>query len=357
MVLATVVKVAGSAYRRPGARMLFDGQGRQAGFISGGCLEADLAERAGEVLATGHARTIVYDMRSPDDIVWGLGLGCNGEVSVLLERLDPAAPAPYLARLAQWRERRTPGVLATVFHVEGPIAAAVGDRLTLEQASESFSAIPQGELVSAIRDDARGALAERESRIGRYVLGQSRVEALIEFVGPPVSLAVFGAGSDARPLVRLAAQIGWEVTVLDNREAHARPDRFPEARAVRIAAFDELEREELVFDSRSAAVVLTHHFLHDLKILRFLLHSPVPYVGLIGPRQRSENLLRELERQEFRADAGQLERLHAPVGLDIGSESAEEIALSVVAEIQAVLGRRKGGFLRERQGPLHDWNA
>jgi xanthine/CO dehydrogenase XdhC/CoxF family maturation factor len=353
-ILATVVRVTGSAYRRPGARMLLPRGGEGVGVVSGGCLESDLAERAADVLESGRPRTVVYDMRSPDDVVWGLGLGCNGEVRVLLERLDPDREADHLAFLERCLRERRPGVVATVFAGEGPLAAAVGRRLTLDDRGRPRTSAADDPLAAALLEDAREALAERRSSVRDYDLGPATAQAFLEYVPPVVSLLVFGAGGDACPLVGQARRLGWRVTVADDRPAYARPDRFPEADAVVRVRFDALDRSAPPIDAHTPVVVMTHHFLHDLELLRFLLPTEAPYLGLLGPRQRYENLLAELARQGVSPAAESLARVFGPVGIDIGAETPEEIALAAVAEIRAVLSGRAAGFLRDRRAPLHE---
>jgi xanthine/CO dehydrogenase XdhC/CoxF family maturation factor len=354
-VLATVVKVTGSAYRRPGARMIFPVGAAPAGVVSGGCLEGDLAERIGTVLDSGEPRIQVYDMRSPDDIVWGLGLGCNGEIRVLLEKLDPASGVALPSFLAECREQRRPGVIATVFEVDGPAPPAVGERLMLRDDGTAVGDLSAPGFGPAVLKDAKECLRIGRSRVWVFEMEGSRAEALIEYLPPAVSLLVFGAGSDARPLVRIAKELGWEVTVMDNRAGHARPERFPEADSVRVIDFDKLGGAGLRLDGRTPAVVMTHHFLHDQEILAWLLPRSVCYLGLLGPRKRTENLLREIGSKGVKPAEETSLRLHGPVGLDIGAETPEEIALAVVAEIQAALSERSGGFLKDRTAPLHDW--
>ena len=350
-VLATVVRVVGSAYRRPGARMLFR-KGRPAvGLVSGGCLEEDLALRTSDVLDSGQARTVVYDMRSPDDIVWGLGLGCDGEVRVLLESLT--AEPGYLEFLEGCCRRGAPGVLATVFEVQGNADVEVGTRIGFDETgSLALSATGWGERVE---QDARIALQRGKSSNSTYRLeGDGRVEVLIEYVAPPISLVVFGAGMDALPVVQGARQLGWHVTVADHRPAYANRELFPLADAVAILDYGRLPSGLPTIDGNTAVLVMTHHFLHDLELLEQLIPSAASYVGVLGPHRRSEKLLEQLAERGLRPTPRQLARFHGPVGVDMGSETPEEIALSALAEIHAVLRGRAAGFLRDRQGPLHE---
>jgi len=354
VVLATVVRVEGSAYRRPGARMLVTSAGQSAGIVSGGCLETDLAERAAEVLAGGAPRSVVYDMRSPDDLVWGLGAGCAGKVTVLLERISAGAAGEIFSFLSNCRERRDPAAVATIFAVSGGQAAEVGDRAVFAASGERRASFDRADLFEAIAEDATAVLSCRRSRVREYDFDGGRVESLIEYVAPAPALFVFGAGADALPLVSVATGLGWTVSVFDPRSACAVAERFPTAREVRCSPYAELRFDELGLDRRSAAVVMTHHFFHDVELIRALLPTEVAYIGLIGPARRRDQILRESRSEGSAPTPEQLDRLHGPVGLDIGSETPEEIALSVAAEIQAALSGRGAGFLRDRSGPLHE---
>lgn len=334
-LLATVVATSGSTYRRPGARMLIAEGGWAAGSISGGCLEGDVLRTAWERTAEGPA-LVTYDATADDDIVWGFGLGCNGVVQVLMERL-PAEGGP-LAFLADRRDRREPGVLATVVS-EGPW---LGRRLCVPECPS----LSGGEgLPEAVREDARSLLG----RSGHTVRSYDEITVLFESILPPMPLLVFGAGHDAAPVVAAAKALGWHVTVVDGR---ARSDRFPEADAVLAAAPADVA-SSVSIDGRTAAVVMTHNYLHDLALLRTLLPSAARYVGLLGPARRAERLLNELRDDGFVPTPEQKARLHAPIGLDLGAEGPDEIALAVVAEIQAAANGRGGGFLNGKREPLH----
>lgn len=307
-VLATVCEVEGSAYRRPGARMLLCADGAHAGVINGGCLDGDLWRRAREVMASGEPQLALYDSTPAEDILWGSGVGCRGIVKILLELADD---------LSWLGDGHTAG---TFF--EGP---ALGTELV-----ETSAGTPEGP----------------------HLVDTPRGRALVETFLPPPPLWIFGAGADAVPLVRLGESFGWRVEVVDPRAPHPdRPRRLP-ARHLPLERFSELE-----ISPRAACVVMTHNFLHDLEILRAVLPSPARYVGVLGPRSRTEALLAALPRNGVlpgvTPTADQLDRLHAPIGLDIGAETPEEIALAILAEIRAVCSGRSGGFLRARAGRIH----
>ena len=327
-VLATVVRVDGSGYRRPGARMLVGADGTRLGTISGGCLERDLAERAAFLAADGPV-TIAYDTR-PGGAHAGLNLGCAGVIHVLLEPLGGAADP--LAPLRAVLETQTPATLATVYR---SASGGLGRRLLLGGTGSAATAL-------TLRDG-----------VPRTVELPDGGEALVERLDPPPPLLIFGAGEDAQPLVDLAAAAGFAARVMDRRPGLATRDRFPRAEATRT-----VEPDALVDAARltpwSAAVVMTHRYDDDVDYLAALLRSPVGFVGALGSRQRTARLLTDLHRRGVRVGPLEMSRLHAPVGLDLGSGSPEEIALSIVAEITAWRNGRPGGPLADRAAPIYD---
>ncbi len=341
--LATVIEVRGSTYRRPGARMLMTQNGYRVGSISGGCLEEDVFEQAQAVMASGKPIVVQYDTTSPDDIVWGLGLGCNGLVRVLIELLTPHQLNP-VSFLAECFRQRQLGVLATVIH-----DAEIGKHLMLQQNGKVMSDIEL--LTASVLNDAQVALSNEKSLLKLYPLPQGEAEVFIEVIQPPVSLVLFGAGDDAMPVVHFAKALGWHVTVVDSRSAYATSKRFEAADAIALAR-PEQACDDLNLDG-TVAVVMTHNYLHDQEIMRSLLSSGACYIGLLGPKSRTQQLLTELQEEGINPTPEQLQRLYAPVGLDIGADTPEAIALSIVAEIQAVLANRSGGLLRNRTQPIH----
>jgi len=349
-VLATIVHVEGSAYRRPSARMLWLEGGDRIGAITGGCLDAELDQQAREVLRSGERKTLTYDLRSPDDILWGSGSGCPGEVQILLEPLEAELPGD-LNFIAACREARRSGVVATVFDAPpaGPISVGLRQLLVSSDEPIALSKSPSPTLQSALDD----VWNERRTRSIRYQDDAGRVGVLLEYVELAPNLVVFGAGDDARPLVRLAAECGWVVQVQDARPAYASDDRFPAADRVSCVPVSNLDPSMFPVDRATAVVLMTHHFLNDLEILKQLLPTAIPYVATLGPIARAKELRNRLiDDDVFRADDPPT-NWYAPAGLDIGSETAEEIALAILAEARAVLSGRLGESLRERRRSLH----
>ncbi|MGI4874142.1 MAG: XdhC family protein [Janthinobacterium lividum] len=346
--LATVVEVLGSAYRRPGARMLVTEDGELTGAISGGCLEGDARQRARRAIFQGEPALVTYDTRDEDDPRHGLGPGCQGVVRILLEPLNFQDDTNPLEILRSFAQHPAPAVLATVFETDATgLKAAVGQRLLL---AETGAVRGTALLAAPLADAAHATLAGGQSQILDLETAAGPVRALLEVLTPPLRLVVYGAGNDAQPLVHLAASLGWHITVVDGRPNLATTARFPEAAAVQIVPVGQLETA--VPDPLAYHVLLSHNYAYDLAALQTLLASPAPYIGLLGPRLKAQRLLGELEVSAAEIAAFS-QRLHSPIGLDLGSETPEEIALAIVAEIQAQRSGRQGRPLRERAGTVH----
>ncbi|RYG26117.1 XdhC/CoxI family protein [bacterium] len=291
-VLATVVATRGSVYRRPGARMLLTREGWVAGSISGGCIESDLVQTAFDRTASG-AALVTYDASAPDDVLLGFGLGCNGAVDVLMQRLP------------------TDG---------GPLA-----------------------VIESVLHDRQERWLETYADGSWQVTRLSGDEPLLsERLQPPPALVIFGAGHDAVPLVRIAKEVGWHVTVVDGRSAYAREERLPQADRVLISP----PANPIPIEGGASVVVMTHSFANDVAILAWLLQSPASYIGVLGPIHRTRRIL-----EEQGLDGS---RLYAPIGLDLGAEGPDEIALAIVAEIQAVRTGGTANHLKGRMTPLHE---
>ncbi len=357
--LVTVVKTSGSSYRKPGARMLVDAAGRSVGSISGGCLEDDAREHAAAAIASGVPALVRYDTTADGDIVFGSGLGCQGIVHVLIEPLPvPGAATDPLARVAQALTDRRAGSLASVFAVDPPDAGPpLGGFLWLDDDSPpTAGTLADAALAADVARDAREILRRGRPAVRAYTLANgARVEVFIDVIRPPRSLLICGAGDDARPLARLGQELGWRVRVIDGRRAYATRERFPGVDEVAVCPAATFDARAWV-EPDEAVVLMTHNYLHDKNLLGAVLESTAGYIGVLGPRRRTERLLAELARLTKRGAFGRrlLRRVHGPAGLDIGAESPEQIALAIVAEIEAVSAGRRGGILRGRRAPLHE---
>ena len=351
--VGTVVKVSGSTYRRPGARVIITKDGASTGLISGGCFEGDLMERAKHVLKGREAVTVTFDTTSPDDLIFGLGLGCTGIAHILLEPFQGTAGQEHLNFIWDSVQHLRNAALATIFDSETVQGAPVGAHLMLSNEDQKIQHLRNNDVAQFLLTEATRVLDSGQTTICTYEAKEGSVSALIESLELPVSLTIFGAGPDAVPLVRFATQIGWRVTVIDRRPAFARSDRFPGADAVLLCEPEDVSKA-LTLDEHTAAVVMTHHFETDANYLQELIPSPVSYIGILGPKSKSEMLLDAMRETGLQITDQQRSRIYGPVGLDIGAETPEEIALSIISEIQAVKTSHPSGSLRERSRPIHE---
>jgi len=321
-VLATVVATAGSTYRKPGARMLILPDGSYCGLLSGGCLEADLAIHARQVLDGGMPRAVEYDMRGPDDILFGIGAGCEGAMRVLLEPTGSGSPAATaLANAGRWLRA---GRSTSLIMVHESTDLVLG---THDAAAQALS--------PALQSAAERALADVESiSLDTEITGR-RTRAFVQFLAPPPHILLCGAGPDAQPVAAAALALGWRVTVVDHRPAYALAERFPGAAVRRVDAGSL--RSSVAVAECHAVVVMSHHLPSDVAYLRELAEAGVPdYVGLLGPSARRRRIVDELGAASEKLHS----RLRGPVGFDIGAVTPEGIALAIISEIHAWLAQR-----------------
>ncbi len=343
-VLATIIETTGSSYQKAGARMIVSSNKSYSGILAGGCFEGDLIEQAGEVFKTGKSKTLFYDMRSPDDVIWGLGLGCNGAVRIFLQSLDKNAGYTPISELAD--------------------AAAAGEALMLCSVIDSeHDGLPAGTTVTwnpAIRfQHENRALVELINLFADRITQQriiydtasvegSSVTFYCERILPAKHLLLLGAGPDAIPLVNMATQLRWDITVADHRPAYLVRSRFPEhVQLVKVRP--ESISSDLPLHRYDAMVLMTHSIDYDIRYVKELAHSTIPYIGLLGPAHRRDQIYNAIGDLA----ASVRNRSHGPVGLDIGSKTPDEIALSILAEIQAVCAGRTGGMLDDRPVQVH----
>ncbi len=351
--LATVVNVQGSHYRQPGARMLITLAGKMVGTISGGCLENDVFQHTH--LMTHHQPIVVtYNTNADQDIIWGLGLGCNGVVDVMIECLDQDDLFNPLAFIHQCFSEQKPGIMATVCSVDDAVAKVkLETRLILNADGTINTNIAESSLTQILIKDVQSAFKNQSSRFHKYQLSSSQVSVFIEFIQIPPHLIIFGAGRNALPVAELAKALGWQLTIIDCRAIAATKERFFMADHVILTQRESLDQHIISINERTVAVVMTHNYLDDLAILNLLIPANLKYLGCLGSQQRTQRLLNDLLAEGVQATPEQLQKLYAPVGIDIGADTPETIALSIIAEIQAFLTERQGGFLKDRAAPIH----
>lgn len=350
--LAAVVHLNGSSYRRPGARMMVTDEGELTGAISGGCLEGDALRKAMLVLAQQKSRLVRYDTNDEDDATIGLQLGCAGIIDVLFEPIDPNNHTNPIQLLRKAVALRQKSVLVTLFSLENKKNDQPGTCLLMEENGNISGTIPYPELQEAIMEDVHQAMQQQASSFKNYTGETVSLTAFIEFLQPPVSLVVVGAGNDAIPMMEIADIIGWEVRVVDGRSTHAKPQRFVSACQVLVSKPEKV-LEQIPIDDQTVFVMMTHNYNYDLAMLKALLVLKVAYIGMLGPKKKLDRMLDELRDEGMEISEEQLNRVYGPVGLEIGAETAEEIALSIIAEIKAVLSGKTGGSLRNKQDVIH----
>jgi len=337
LVLGTVIATEGSTYRKPGAMMLIAADGSYHGLISGGCLESDLASHAEKIFADGKPRNVCYDMSHGDDFAWGLGLGCDGIIHLLLQRVEHGTGFGFFNTLDLAWKARSHGLLSLVTssndpnHPVGDYAIHCGDEFTAgdDVLMKSIHS-PEGTTFSSGHDMSRRFWQDSIST------DQGEVDILLIPIMPPPAVLICGAGHDALPVARLAVEMGWHTTIVDHRSGYARADRFPASCDIQVLQPEELS-DQLGLDQIDAAVLMTHHLGHDRTYLSQVVAAEVSYIGLLGPRARRDRLLDEIGASDA--------NVHGPAGLDIGAEMPESIALSIVAEIHAFLNQRDGTML------------
>ena len=336
LAVATIVSTLGSTYRKAGAQMLIAADGAVAGLLSGGCLEGDLAAHALTVIESGQPKIVEYDTRGSDDLIWGIGLGCEGAMRILLTRLAADNDYEPFAYLQRCREGHRPGSFAFVIETDNP-------QYILGSSYHGNAPTLPPEVQDALETHAGPAGARENTVRGSVNVTAAGATFLIVPVELPVRLLVLGAGPDAMPLVDMAGMLGWDVTVLDHRPAYAVAERFPRAHQVFCQPVSNLPAV-IAHQHFDAAVVMSHHLPSDATYLASLAASTVRYIGLLGPAPRRHRLLSDIGELATRLSS----RLYGPVGLDIGASTPETIALAIVSEVQAILAGRRGGSFSAR---------
>lgn len=342
--LATVVHVEGSSYRRAGARMLITEDGQLTGAISGGCLEGDALRKARLVMAQNKPMLVTYDTTDDDDAKFGVGLGCNGIIHIMIEPIFADRQDNPIQLFKQFLSKREPVVLITLFTMNDKQAPQPGTCLLLNKDEEITGQFPDEAIKDALLQDAKHVLANGNSVTKTYLYGD-KFTCFIELMQPTVSLVIFGAGNDAIPLAQIAAALGWIIYLVDGRANYAVPERFPQAGKITISK-PEHALQYVKIDERTVIILMTHNYNYDACVLKQLLPLSPSYIGVLGPKKRLQRMLDEFAGEGITTTPQQLESVFGPAGLDIGSENADEIALSIIAEMQAVLKGRTGTSLR-----------
>jgi len=351
-VLATVVHLEGSSYRRPGARMLVTENGKMTGAISGGCLEGDALQKAMLTFSEKKSRLVKYDTTDESDAVLGVQLGCEGIIHILFEYIhseDPSNPIELL-RLSQ--QKRQELVLVTGFDLSNKKNPQLGTCALLNQQHLIAGKENISSLTSFIEVEAAQVFSKRITIVEDYAHSHYSGNLLFEFIQPAIALYIIGAGNDAIPLLTIAHQLGWDVSVVDGRNTHARKDRFISACQILVSKPEQV-LDKIAIDSRTCFVLMTHNYQYDVKMLAALLHQPISYIGILGPKKKLQKMITQLTDEGITITDSMLNKIYGPTGLEIGAETPEEIAISIVAEIQAVFTNKPGSMLRLKKDLIH----
>jgi xanthine/CO dehydrogenase XdhC/CoxF family maturation factor len=346
--LATVIRVEGSSYRRAGAKMLVAEDGRTWGGVSGGCLERDVARRARNVIATRRPVSCRYDADDEDfDSPSGLATGCGGVIHVFIQPLGRQFVGP-LHFLGQATRHRLPTWIATVVDASSNCEDLVGSVLSPDEPKSADARRQSLQRRLKIEMALHLSLRQDHFEIVHHPMPKGFVVLAIELIWPPLPLVIFGDGPDVAPLVAIGKILGWNVTVVGTRSPLGLRQRFPDADVVCSTPSDD-PTAGVEVESDSAVVVMTHNVHRDRLILQ-ALPKGLRYLGVLGPRHRTRRLMTDM----VFSGLHNRENVFTPVGLDLGSRTPQEIALSIVAEIQAVISHAPAGFLRDKSGPIHE---
>ena len=352
--LATVVHVEGSSYRRPGARMLIEDDGQLTGAISGGCLEGDALRKALLVMTEKRSRLVTYDTMDDDDAKFGVGLGCNGIIQVLIEPIDEESPNNPIKFLKAINEKRQQSVLVTLFSLEDKKDPQYGTCLLVKEDKTIIDTTHV--LKDVLIHDAEEVMINQASSFKNYISNDHNLTAFIEVIKTPVSVIIIGAGNDVIPLVDMADILGWETTVIDGRANYAKKERFASACQVLVSKPEQV-LDQIEIDERTVFLLMAHNYDYDKAMLKQLLQKNGTYIGMLGPKKKRERILDEFKDEGLVFTEQQLSVLHSPVGLDIGAETSEEIALSILAEIKAMFANKDVQSLRKIKEVIHPRSA
>ena len=351
--LATVTQVEGSSYRRPGARMLVTEDGQLTGSISGGCLEGDALRRARKVMLTGISETIIYDSTDiEEDLQHGAQLGCEGTIHILIEPLNYGDQNNPVELLRLTARQDDPVVLITILSDNDQEKNLSGRRFLVEKEKTDNIISTDYQIDIEIKDDTKEAFLSGQSFNKSYQSGSRNINVFMELILPSPRLTIYGAGNDVKPLANSAVSVGWRVHIIDGRAQQATATRFPQVESVTVVKIDELSSHHF---NPGFTVLMSHNYFYDLAALKKTVFlDDISYIGILGPKKKTVRLLNDLQESGVKLDIEQLRKIYGPIGLNIGAETAEEIAVSVMGELLAFRYDMQAGFLRDLDGPIHN---
>ena len=351
-VLATVVHVEGSSYRRAGARMLVEELGQMTGAISGGCLEGDALKKSLHALHQNRNKLITYDTSDESDAIVGAQLGCNGIIQILFEPIDYNNPENPVELLKEVLQNNNNSVLVSLFNLQKN-QVQIGTSLLFNIGGKTLGDGRSTEFLQKIKSDAKFAHSAHKSCFRTYRSKKGELQAFFQFVPQPIHLVIVGAGNDAQILASMADSLGWNISVIDGRATHANKERFLGSCQV-VVTEPEKALEALDINDNTVFVLMTHNYKYDLAILELLLlRESLLYIGILGPKKKYKRMLEDMAEKGIHPSAEQKNRIYAPIGLDLNSETPAEIALSILSEIQKVLCDSSADHLRDKLNRIH----
>ncbi|HMS68860.1 MAG TPA: XdhC family protein [Saprospiraceae bacterium] len=350
--LVSVVHLDGSSYRSPGARMLVAEDGQMTGAISGGCLEGDALRKALLVMVQQQSKIVTYDSTDEDDAFFGAQLGCEGIIQVLFEPIHSNHSSNPISLLKKIMNRRQNCILVTIFDLKNKLQPQLGTCLLVEETGEIHGQISDEVLKKAVLGSVEETFKNKKSTFIAFESETESKTAFIEWISPPLSVVIVGAGNDALPLVNMVDALGWKAHVVDGRHNLAKEERFVNACQVLVSKPENI-LANFEMDDYTAFVLMTHNYKYDLGLLKHLIFKPIRYIGVLGPKKKMERMYDDLAKLDIELTEDQKANIYGPVGLEIGAETPEEIALSIIAEIKAVFSNKPGGSLRTKADTIH----
>jgi xanthine/CO dehydrogenase XdhC/CoxF family maturation factor len=350
VALGTVVKVEGSAYRRIGARMFVSSNGQWVGGISGGCLEGDALKRAKIAIMKKESSIVIYDTTEDDPHQIGVGLGCNGRIEVLLTPIAPDDKNNQIEFLEQIIHKRSSTILLQVLNIKNGDLSLRGTFYTQETLN-NLSLLTNVSLAE-IKEKIQNVFYKRKSKVFTLTNVEGHeYEVLFELIRPKIKLICIGDNYDVNAFMSIATALGWEIHVAGKQR---KLSKIVYQAAKKVYSITEAKNIET--DEYSAIVLMSHDYKTDLTLLKEYIKIDIPYIGLLGPKKRMLKMQDELVENDINVDLGNRSNLYSPIGLDIGAESPEEIALAIASEIIAVFREREGSYLKKRKGSIHERN-
>ena len=350
--LASVVNVYGSSYRRNGARMLILENGNWFGSVSGGCLEGDVISKANDVIKTGKSQLFNYDTRQNAKNAFGMGYGCNGLLEILIEPIDYDEKNQSFSMLTHLIAEQQLQGISTIYYSGDDEKATLGERYH----SNGTSSVRNAALAQLVENDLKTAIELNETKSKTYKIDSKKVKVLHEVFQPKMNILIYGAVFHVIPFIRIADELGYNVHVTDSFDPIQPIWNFPNSEEITI--MDEKDVNVLIEDTPNLAVVfLTHNFFYIKEELPKVIKSDAPYIGILGSRKKTQKILREANVNEDNYSTSELAKIHYPIGLDIGANTPEEIALSIIAEIRAFFSNKTGESMKQFDGFIHKKSA